>query len=121
MQVKSVLIVVIQIGWMSAACAAGPADDAKAVAQCIEKAEKNDQFPGACIGVIADPCIKNASSPDDAKACAKRELAVWRARLTKAVAAIGKSGPKQMPRRRLGRADRDSFFVTKHSLDRFQL
>jgi len=96
MKSAGVLIVVMQVGWLGVAGAAGPADDAKAVAQCVEKAQTNDQFPGACIGMVADPCIKNAASPDAAKACAKRELAVWRARLTKAIALIGKSGPKQM-------------------------
>jgi hypothetical protein len=86
----------VLIAWAGVAGAAGPADDAKAVAQCVERAEQNDQFPGACIGVVADPCIKGAADLDDAKACARRELAVWRARMTKAIARIGKGGPKPM-------------------------
>jgi hypothetical protein len=87
---------VLQVGCAGIACAAGPADDAKAVAQCVDKAQKDDRFPGACIGVVADPCIKAAGDADGARACAKRELAVWRERLKKAIAAIGKNGPKQM-------------------------
>jgi len=99
MKSAGVLIVVMQVGWMGVACA-GPADDAKAIAQCVEKA--GDQFPGACIGIVADPCIKNAfragnaDDANDAKACAKRELAVWRARMTKAIALIGKGATKPM-------------------------
>jgi hypothetical protein len=86
---------------MAAAHAAPPAAaDAKAVAQCLDAARNGDGFGGNCIGVVADPCIKAASGRDshvtDQKACAARELAVWQARLTQAVAAASKSGGHQV-------------------------
>jgi uncharacterized protein YecT (DUF1311 family) len=74
--------------------------DAKAVAQCLDAARNGDGFGGNCIGVVADPCIKAAAGRDsyvaDEKACAARELAVWRARLTQAVTAASKSGGNQV-------------------------
>jgi hypothetical protein len=96
MKATTVVVIAMMVRWAGAASAAGPADDAQAVAQCVDTAEASDQFPGACIGIVADPCIKAAGTPDAAKACAKRELAVWRVRMTKAIALIGKGGPKQM-------------------------
>jgi hypothetical protein len=90
-----VVVLAMLIGWAGPA-AAGPADDEKTIAQCVVKAAASDQFPGACIGVVADPCIRNAGAPEAASACAKRELAVWRGRMTKAMALIGKGGPKDM-------------------------
>jgi len=99
---KSIVILIVagQVGLAGAAFAAGPADDAKVIAQCVETAQNSGQFPGRCIGAIADPCIEGASKHDayveDAKACAKRELAAWRGRLAKAVAVISKNGPKKM-------------------------
>jgi hypothetical protein len=84
----------------SFAAAPSPAEDSKAVARCVEAAQKADGFAGNCIGVVADPCIKAArerdSAAEDAKACARRELAVWAARLKAAIALIGKNGGNDM-------------------------
>ena len=96
MKFASLVVVTMLTGWAAAAAAAGPADDAKAVAECVDKAQTSDQFPGACIGIVADPCIKHAGTPDAAKGCAKRELDIWRGRLARAIAVIGKNGPKKM-------------------------
>ncbi len=88
---SAILLLVGSIG--AALGAPAPAADAKAVAQCIDAARNGDGFGGNCIGVLADPCIEAVSSRDpyaDAKACAARELAVWQARLTRAVAATSK-------------------------------
>jgi uncharacterized protein YecT (DUF1311 family) len=84
------------------AALAAPAtvSDTKAVAQCVDAARNGGGFGGNCIGVVADPCIKAASSRDsyvaDAKACAARELAVWQARLTQAVTVASRSGGNQV-------------------------
>ena len=95
--VVRVLAIVTAIASTAAALAAPPtATDARAVAQCVEAARNGDGFGGNCIGIVADPCIKAASGRDsyvaDGKACAARELAVWQARLTQAVASASKSG-----------------------------
>ena len=95
------LAVMTLIASTAAALAAPPtAADTKAVAQCLDAARNADGFGGNCIGIVADPCIKAASGRDsyvaDQKACAARELAVWQARLTQAVAAASKSGGNQV-------------------------
>ncbi|NWG24038.1 MAG: DUF1311 domain-containing protein [Pseudorhodoplanes sp.] len=67
---------------------AAPADG-KAVAACLKKAEEAGQYPGRCIGIVADPCIDvartKASYREDSKACAARELAVWSALMAEAL------------------------------------
>lgn len=67
---------------------AAPADG-KAVAACLKKAEEAGQYPGRCIGIVADPCIEvartKASYREDSKACAARELAVWNALMAEAL------------------------------------
>ena len=92
-----VLAALAVFGSIGAALAAPPtAADAKVVAQCVDAARNGDGFGGNCIGVVADPCIKAAAGRNsdvaDWKACAARELAVWQARLTQAVAAANKGG-----------------------------
>jgi len=90
------------VGMTGAASAAAPspAEDSKTVARCIDAARKDGGFAGNCIGAVADPCIKAARERDtaveDAKACARRELGVWTARMRNALALIGKSGGKDM-------------------------
>ena len=101
MRTMRTLAVVLAIGAMGAfAAAATPAEDGKAVARCVDAARKADGFAGNCIGVVADPCIKAArerdSAADDAKACARRELAVWAARMKTALAAAVRNGGKDM-------------------------
>jgi len=96
-----VLAIMALVASASAGLAAPPtAADGKAVAQCVDAARNGDGFGGNCIGVVADPCIKAAAGRDsdvaDQKACAARELAVWQARLTQAVASASKSGGNQL-------------------------
>jgi hypothetical protein len=56
---------------------ASPAD-LKAVNACLAKADKANSIGTACIGAIADPCIRKADNDmAKAKTCAARELAVW--------------------------------------------
>jgi hypothetical protein len=71
------------------AAAAPNQADAQKIDACLTAAVEKDQFGTACIGIVADPCITAAKGKNsdvaDAKACAARELAVWTARLQKAV------------------------------------
>ena len=102
MSATRTLAVLLCLGAAGAAVAAGPspAEDSKAVARCVDAAQKADRFAGNCIGVVADPCIKATrerdSAVEDAKACAQRELAVWAARLKTALAAAAKNGGPEM-------------------------
>ena len=65
---------------MAVAQTTAPADLA-VIDSCLKKAEKAGGFGGACVGLVADPCIKAAEGSNDDlvkwKACAARELAVW--------------------------------------------
>jgi uncharacterized protein YecT (DUF1311 family) len=67
--------------------------DRSAVAQCIGVSHDKN----ACIGGVADACIKNASSRDsyvdDSKACAVRELHVWDERLRASLKIVNDSFP----------------------------
>jgi uncharacterized protein YecT (DUF1311 family) len=54
----------------------GPRDVA-AVQNCL-KSQRGKELNGErCIGVVADPCLKQSRSTADSNACADRELAVW--------------------------------------------
>jgi hypothetical protein len=66
----------------SMAFAEGPARaDAAVIDACLKTAEETGGFGGACVGLVADPCIKAAEGANDdvakMKACAARELAIW--------------------------------------------
>jgi hypothetical protein len=66
--------------------------DAKAISDCLKKAEAAGQFGGACIGLVADTCIeKSDKTTAKTRVCATRELAVWNA-LTDAAAKKVKAG-----------------------------
>jgi hypothetical protein len=55
--------------------------DVAAIDACLKTAEKAGGFGGACVGLVADPCIRAAEGANDDvakwKACAARELAIW--------------------------------------------
>ena len=79
--------------------AAGPnAADAQKIDACLKAAAEKDTSRTACIGIVADPCIAAASKTNayikDSAACAARELAIWTARLQRAVQSAGKGGGK---------------------------
>lgn len=87
----------IVLSLLAAPAAAQPATpaDAAAVAACIGAAEDKGLFPGACIGLLADPCIAKADNViETQKACIARELAVWHDVLRKALAAVKAGGFK---------------------------
>jgi hypothetical protein len=77
-------------------------EDRRKIAQCIDTARMDEGFAGNCIGIVADACIKAVKVNDHAaavaasKACAVRELAVWRSRLQEAVTVINKSSTPKM-------------------------
>ena len=49
-------------------------EDAQAIAACLDKA---GNLEGACIGIIADACLKTADSTQRMGDCETRELSVW--------------------------------------------
>jgi hypothetical protein len=79
---------------------AGPNPDAQKIDACLKAAMEQGASGVACIGIVADPCIKAASKTDayvkDSAACAARELAVWTARLQRAVQGASKGGGKNV-------------------------
>lgn len=77
---------------MAFAQGAVPADVA-VINACLKTAEKTGGFGGACVGLVADPCIKAAEGANDDvdkwKACAARELAIWTQKANEALKKIG--------------------------------
>jgi len=73
------------------------AKDRATVAHCVSAEDEKGKLGGACVGVVADPCISQASSrdsaADDARKCAARELVVWGERLEAAIEKASASGP----------------------------
>jgi lysozyme inhibitor LprI len=67
--------------------------DRAAITQCMSASHDKK----ACVGMVADECIKNASSRDsyvdDAKACAVREQNVWDERLRASLKIVNDSYP----------------------------
>ena len=67
---------------------ATPADVA-VINTCLETAETAGGFGGACVGLVADPCIKKSEGASDDvvkwKACAARELAIWTQKMNEAL------------------------------------
>jgi lysozyme inhibitor LprI len=87
---RYVLAATLMIFSVAGQALAAPASaDAQKIDACLTAAAEKDQFGTACIGLVADPCIEAAKGKNtdvaDAKACAARELAVWTARLQKAI------------------------------------
>ncbi|MDA9547324.1 hypothetical protein ACM43_23350 [Bradyrhizobium sp. CCBAU 45321] len=72
-----------------------PADLA-VIDACLKKVEKTGGFGGACVGLVADPCIKAAEGANDDvarwKACAARELAVWTQKTSEALKKVQAGG-----------------------------
>lgn len=70
------------------ALAAGKASpaDRKAVAACLDKAERERRSGLACVGILADPCLRAPGAKAPLEACATRELVVWSERLERATA-----------------------------------
>ncbi|MDD1528407.1 DUF1311 domain-containing protein [Bradyrhizobium sp. WBOS7] len=72
-----------------------PADLA-VIDACLKTAEKTGGFGGACVGLVADPCIKAADGANDDvakwKACAARELAVWTQKTSEALKKVKAGG-----------------------------
>jgi hypothetical protein len=81
----------------SMAFAQGPAPaDVTVIDACLKTAEKTGGFGGACVGLVADPCIKAAAGVngdvDNWKACAARELAIWTQKTDKALKKVQAGG-----------------------------
>ena len=82
----------------SMACAEGSAApaDVAVIDACLKTAEKAGGFGGACVGLIADPCIKAAEGANDDvakwKACAARELVIWTQKTNQALKKVEAGG-----------------------------
>lgn len=80
---------------MAFAQGTAPADLA-VIDACLKTAEKTGGFGGACVGLVADPCIKAAKGENDDvakwKACAARELAVWTQKTSEALKRLRPAG-----------------------------
>ncbi len=78
MTMKAVIILMGLLITASAAHAQQAPADARTINECLKKAEHASDLGTACIGLIAEPCVKKVNN-DIAKsrACAQRELAVW--------------------------------------------
>lgn len=80
---------------MALAQGTAPADLA-VIDACLKTAEKTGGFGGACVGLVADLCIKAADGANDDvakwKACAARELAVWTQRTSEALKKVKAGG-----------------------------
>lgn len=70
----------LPVASIASAQGAKPADVA-VIDACLKTTEEKGGFGGACVGLVADPCIKAADGSNDDvakwKACAARELAIW--------------------------------------------
>ena len=70
----------------------------KAIEACLTAATEKGTSLTTCIGIVADPCIAKAATTnsyiEDSKACATRELAVWTARMHRAIKEAGRGGGK---------------------------
>lgn len=63
---------------------------------CLKAAEKTGGFGCACVGLVADPCIKAAEGVNDDvarwKTCSSRELAIWTQKTNEALKEIPVAG-----------------------------
>lgn len=70
--------------------------DVKMIDACLKAAEETGGFGGACVGLVADPCIKAATGSNDDvanwKACGARELAIWTQKTDEALKMVQNGG-----------------------------
>jgi hypothetical protein len=86
--------------WTTCVAASPNPADARKIDACLKAASDKDASGVACIGIVADPCIKAASTTNtfikDSAACAARELAVWTTRLQRALQSANRASGKDM-------------------------
>jgi hypothetical protein len=70
--------------------------DVAVINACLKTAETTGGFGGACVGLVADPCIKAAPGVNGDvakwKACAARELAIWTQKTNEALKNVQAGG-----------------------------
>ena len=92
--------------------------DVKVIDACLKIAEETGGFGGACVGLVADPCIKKAEGVNDDvakwKACAAREFAIWTQKTHEAVKTVEAGGFADKTK-----AVKDSQITFAASRDRF--
>jgi hypothetical protein len=90
-------LLVASLAFASMAFAQGTAPaDVTVINACLKTAEEKGGFGAACVGLVADPCIKAAEGANDDvakwKACAARELAVWTQKSNEALKKVQAGG-----------------------------
>jgi hypothetical protein len=98
MKIVFAILSFLTFGFATPTLAQAPAPaDIKVVTDCLKKAAEDGSFGGGCIGVVADPCIKIASTKnsyiEDGKKCATRENTVWIELMRRELADVGKGAP----------------------------
>src|SRR3954462_1915817 len=95
MLAATILVAPLSLPSVTFAQGAAPADIA-VIDACLKTAEKSDGFGGACVGLVADPCIIAAEGANDDvakwKACAARELAIWTRKANEALKKVRAGG-----------------------------
>jgi len=70
--------------------------DVGVIDACLKTTEEKGGFGEACVGLVADPCIKAADGANDDvakwKACAARELAIWTQKTNEALKMVRGGG-----------------------------
>lgn len=82
--------------------------DAREIAACV--AEKGDNLSSACIGIIADACLKHADSTERMRDCVTREVSVWDAWLNRDYRALR---ARLAPRSRQALQDIEMIFISE--------
>jgi hypothetical protein len=115
--IAAVLVASFPFASMALAQGTAPADVAK-IDACLKTTEEPGGFGGACVGLVADPCIKAAEGVNNDvanwKACAARELAIWTLKTNQALKMVQNGGFPDVIK-----AVRDSQTTFAASRDRF--
>jgi hypothetical protein len=92
--------VLLSCGLLTGAAAGPNPADRQKIDACLDAAAEKGASRVACIGIVADPCMAAANKTDNdikgSAACAARELAIWTARLQRAVQSASKGGGKSI-------------------------
>lgn len=70
--------------------------EVRVIDACLKTAEETGGFGSACVGLVADPCIKAAEGVNNDvanwKACAARELVIWTQKTNEALKMVQNGG-----------------------------
>ncbi|QUS42216.1 DUF1311 domain-containing protein [Tardiphaga alba] len=90
-----ILVASLPFASMASAKSTVSSDVAK-IDACLKKSEETGGFGGACVGLVADPCIKAALGVSDDvaawRSCAAFELAIWTRKMDEALKMVQNGG-----------------------------